>query len=177
MAAKTYLSRGPLLAVIAWLLTLAGAATAAAPAGSSSFDAWAEHLAADWMRANPTAATASQYFSGDEQDALDRKLTAVDAQYGTPLEPAERAAYIARARAGLKSLRGFRREGLSPLQRVSAASLEWQLKDAIRLAEFSDDRLVFEQFRGQQVALVNFMTQIHPLRTPRDVENYLGASR
>jgi uncharacterized protein (DUF885 family) len=163
------------LAVIAWLLMVPAAANAAAaPKGSPSFDAWAEHLAADWMRANPTAATAAQYFSGDEQDALDRRLTAIDAQYGTPLGAADLAAYVARARSGLQGLRRFRRDQLAPVQRVSAASLEWQLKDAIRIAEVSEDRLVFEQFRGQQVALVNFMTQIHPMRTPRDVDNYLA---
>jgi uncharacterized protein (DUF885 family) len=160
------------IASIACLLIVSAVASAGA-AGPPSFDAWAEHLAADWMRANPMSATATQYFSGGEQDALDRKLTAVDAQYGTPLGSADLAAYIARARAGLKELRRFQRDQLSAVQRISAASLEWQLKDAIRLAELSDDRLVFEQFRGQQVALVNFMTQIHPMRTPRDVDNYL----
>jgi len=179
MAAMTYLphARSRLRVVaIAWLLVVSVAAGAdtGAPPGSPSFDAWAEHLAADWMRANPAAATAAQYFSGEEQDALDRRLTAVDAQYGTPLEPADLAAYIARARTALRGLRRFRRDRLSTVQRVSAASLEWQLNDAIRLAEVADDRLVFEQFRGQQVALINFMTQIHPMRTPRDVDNYLA---
>ncbi len=173
MAAMTYLCRRSTVAAIAWLL-MVPAAACAAPEGSPSFDAWADHFAADWMRANPTAATATQYFSGDEQDALDRRLTAIDAQYGTPLKAADLAAYLARARAGLQRLRQFPRGRLSTVQRVSAASLEWQLEDAIRLAEVSDDRLVFEQFRGQHVALVNFMTQIHPMRTPRDVDNYLA---
>jgi uncharacterized protein (DUF885 family) len=42
------------------------------------------------------------------------------------------------------------------------------------MAEFSDQRFVFDQFRGLQVALVNFLSQIHPLRTARDVNNYLA---
>ncbi len=33
---------------------------------------------------------------------------------------------------------------------------------------------MFEQFRGLQVALVSFLSQIHPLRTARDVDNYLA---
>ena len=173
MAAMTYLSRLTIAAIAALLVVPAAVSASATPA-AASFDAWAENLAADWMRANPSAATAAQYFSGDEQDALDRRLTAVDAQYGTPLQASDLAAYVARARKGLHELRRFRRDRLSMVQRVSAASLEWQLRDAIRLAQVSDDRLVFEQFRGQQVALVNFMTQIHPMRTPRDVDNYLA---
>jgi hypothetical protein len=35
---------------------------------SAAFDEYSSGLASDWMRANPLAATAQQYFSGDEQD-------------------------------------------------------------------------------------------------------------
>ncbi len=62
---------------------------------------------------------------------------------------------------------------LTPVQRVSAASLDWQLHDAIRMASVSDQRFVFDQFRGLRVALVNFLSQVHPLRSARDVDNYL----
>jgi uncharacterized protein (DUF885 family) len=172
------------IAATAWLLLACAALSPAAGAAPSqqaaparatrpSFDAFAEELAADWMRANPMAATTSQYFSGPLQDALDRQLTAVDAQYGMPLDDAELASYVARAQGGLEGLRRFRRSELTAVQRVSAAALEWQLGDAIRMARVADQRLVFEQFRGLQVTIVNFMTQIHPLRSPRDLENYL----
>jgi uncharacterized protein (DUF885 family) len=143
-------------------------------AESAAFDHFAEGLAAEWMRANPMAATSAQYFSGEEQDGLDRELAAVDGQNGMPLRPADLAAYVARAQHGLDRLKRFPRATLSPVQRISAAALAWQLDDALRTARFADQRFVFEQFRGLQVALVNFMTQIHPMRTPRDVENYLA---
>jgi uncharacterized protein (DUF885 family) len=120
------------------------------------------------------SATAQQYFSGPEQDALDRELTALDAQFGIPLHPAALAAFVSRAQGGLDRLRSFRRVTLTPVQRVSAASLEWQLRDAIRMADVSDQRFVFDQFRGLQVMLVNFLSQVHPVRTPRDVDNYLA---
>lgn len=139
----------------------------------AAFDHFAEGFAAEWMRANPLAATSAQYFSGEEQDELDRELIAVDGQNGMPLRAVDLGAYIARARRGLDRLKRFPRAALAPSQRVSAAALAWQLDDALRTAKFADQRFVFEQFRGQQVALVNFMTQIHPLRKPRDVENYL----
>ena len=158
------------LAVIAWTLF---AAAASANSTRDSFDLFVDRLAADWVRANPAAATTQQYFSGTEQDAFDRQLTAQDAQYGMPLGAEELSAYVARARGGLQGVRGFRRRDLTAVQRVSAAALEWQLEDAIRMAGFADQRFVFDQFRGLQLTLVNFLSQIHPLRTPRDVDNYL----
>ena len=42
------------------------------------------------------------------------------------------------------------------------------------MAGFADQRFVFDQFRGLQLTVVNFLSQIHPLRTPRDVDNYLA---
>jgi uncharacterized protein (DUF885 family) len=155
-------------------LGIAGLTDAHSAPRRESFDIFVDHLAADWMRANPAAATSQQYFAGAEQDALDRELTAQDAQYGMPLEAAALSAYVARARAGLRGLKGYRYADLSPVQRVSAASLQWQLDDAIRMAAVAEQRFVFEQFRGLQVALVNLLTQIQPLRTPRDVDNYLA---
>jgi len=155
------------------LLVLAAPRAIAAPAARESFDQFAEGLAAEWMRANPMAATSAQYFSGEEQDGLDRELAAVDSQYGMPLRAADLAAYIARAQKGLDRLKRFPRGALSPVQQTSAASLAWQLDDALRMARVADQRFVFDQFRGLQVALVNFMTQVHPMRTPRDAQNYL----
>jgi uncharacterized protein (DUF885 family) len=146
-------------------------------ATAMSFDTFADNLAADWMRANPRAATSQQYFSGKEQDTLDGELTAEDAQYGLPLDPAALAALVARARSALDQLKTFRPASLSAVQRVSAASLQWQLRDAIRMADYSDQRFVFDQFRGLHVSLVNFLSQVHPLRNPRDVENYLARLR
>jgi uncharacterized protein (DUF885 family) len=142
-------------------------------AARAAFDRFAEGLAAEWMRANPMAATSVQYFSGEEQDGLDRELAALDSQNGMPLRSADLEVYVARAQHALEHLKRFPRAALSPVQRVSAAALEWQLDDTLRTARFADQRFVFEQFRGQQVALVNFMTQNHPMRTRRDVENYL----
>ncbi len=192
MQSNSYIGRRLALAVLS-LVTSAGvgmraasaatvtAAAQAPPAGAPSgtpvqqaFDAFTEAFAADWMRANPSAATAQQYFSGAEQDALDRELSAVDGQFGLPLDAAALADFSARAQRGLDQLRAFPRQELTPTQRVSAAMLEWQLGDALRLAEVADQRFVFEQFRGLQVGLVNFLSQVHPMRSARDVDNYLA---
>lgn len=141
------------------------------------FDVFVDQLAAEWMRADPTGATARQYFAGAAQDALDRQLTAKDFQYGIPFGKAAKAACLGRARRGLGALSRYRRGDLTPVQRASAASLEWELTDAVQMTAVADHRFVFEQFGGLQVSLVNFLSQIHPIRNARDVDNYLARLR
>ena len=135
-------------------------------AAGPSFDTWVDTFAADWMRANPQAATAQQYFTGPEQDALDRQLT--------PITPEARAARVALAKRGLAELKQFDRAQLDASQRISAASLAWQLDDIVRSEPFNDYNFVFQQFSGLQVGLVNFLSQTHPIRNRRDIENYLA---
>lgn len=150
-----------------WLLlalSLALPLTAAEP--PAAFDAWLDQLTADWVRAHPDTATQAQYFTGAEQDALDRQLT--------PITREARAASVAFARRGLDELGRFDRAALTAAQRISADMLAWQLDDVIRAEPFNDYRYVFQQFSGLQVQLVNFLTQTHPIRHRRDVENYLA---
>ncbi len=148
------------------LLVLAFAPVRAATA-TGDFDQFVETFAADWMRANPASATASQYFDGDEQDTLDRQLTAAD------IDAAARQLRVERAQAGLARLKTFAPAALTPSQRVSHAVLTWRLQDALQVNEFTDHRFVFEQFDGLQVGLINFLSQSHPIRHARDVENYV----
>ena len=83
-------------------------------ASAANFDRFCDTFAAEWMRADPQAATALQYFSGAEQDALDRQLT--------PMTKEARAARVAAARRGLAELRNFDRGSLDTTQRISAAA-------------------------------------------------------
>jgi hypothetical protein len=41
----------------------------------SSFDTWSDQLTREWLRLSPQQATRTQYFTGDEQAALDRQLS------------------------------------------------------------------------------------------------------
>lgn len=134
-------------------------------AADAAFDRFTDAFAAEWMRADPTTATTQQYFSGAEQDALDRQLT--------PFTKAARAERVTRAQRGLAELAKFERSRLSADQRISADMLAWQLDDLVRSAAFEDHVYVFQQFRGMQVQLVNFLSQTHPIRNRRDLENYL----
>lgn len=156
-----------------WAAFLLSLSSLALPA-NDSFEIWIERFADDWIRHDPAGATASQYFSGAEQDRLDRMLTAQDIQYRIPLDPVERAKRDDEARAALAQLRRYSVSELTAVQRVSRALLMAKLTDLLRLSEFADHRFVFEQFRGLQVGLINFLTQTHPIRNARDVENYLA---
>jgi uncharacterized protein (DUF885 family) len=138
----------------------------AAPAPDPKFDEWVDDISTAWVRRNPQFATSAQYFSGAEQDAMDRQLT--------PFTAAARAARVDLARRSLDELAHFDRTKLSAQQRISAAMLEWHLREAADSEEFHDFGFVFNQFLGLHVRLVNFLSQTHPIRNRRDVENYLA---
>src|SRR5688572_18966191 len=82
-----------------------------AQAVEASFDQWADDFSARWVRENPQLATRTQYFSGAEQDALDRQLTLASSFGGTS---GVRAAQAEAKLAG---------EGLAELNRFPEASL------------------------------------------------------
>src|SRR5437867_3543339 len=126
-------------------LLLAMAISAAPARANPDFDRWADGFSADWMRTNPQGATATQYFSGAAQDALDRELALVGAfgmRYGR--KSAEES--VALARRGLDELRRFPEAGLTAAQRTSAALIKWALDATIGQAGFVQQRFVFEQF-------------------------------
>ena len=148
--------------VLVLMLVLAASLRAA----DAAFDRFADDLAAEWMRANPVLATMQQYFTGAEQDAIDRQFT--------PQTNEARAARIALAKRGLAELGKFDRAKLSPEQRASASMLGWQLDDIVRGEPFADYDFVFQQFRGLHAQFVNFLAQTHPIRNRRDIENYLA---
>jgi hypothetical protein len=73
--------------------------SSAAQAPQAAFDKFFSDFTAEWMRGNPNAATATRYFTADEQDRLERQLT--------PETDAYRRARINLARKGLAELRKF----------------------------------------------------------------------
>jgi uncharacterized protein (DUF885 family) len=122
------------------LLALLVATAVSLSATDKNFDAWADNLTAETMRANPTGATATQFFSGAEQDALDRQLT--------PITKAHRAAHVAAAQKALAELAQFDRARLDPEQRISASVIEWSLRGVVDSEPFADFSFVFSQFGG-----------------------------
>jgi uncharacterized protein (DUF885 family) len=144
----------------------APAAHAAVASHNAAFDKWADRFADDWVRLNPQLATSTQYFTGAEQDALDRQLT--------PLTEAQRKKVIALAHTGVARLDKFLAGPLDDSQRISAATMRWSLASHIANEPFEGYNFVFSQFSGVQVGLVNFLTQTHPLRRASDVASYLA---
>jgi uncharacterized protein (DUF885 family) len=136
------------------------------PAPESDIDEFFERFTAEWVRADPQLATRSQYFSGAEQDRLDGQLT--------PQTPEFRKQRVEWAQRGLEALRRFDRKRLSASQRISVRMLEWQLGALVQGARYEAHTYLFNQgIAGMPGLLIRFLTDIHPARTPRDVESYL----
>ncbi|MES2758924.1 MAG: DUF885 domain-containing protein [Pseudomonadota bacterium] len=140
------------------------AAAAARP--DPAFTAWADQFAADMVRIEPQMATATQYFAGVEQEALDRQLT--------PLTAQQRDKRSALRRAGVARLKQWNTASLDQTQRVSAAVMLWSLENDLAGEPFDGYRFDFNQMSGTHVSLVQFMTQLQPLRRAADVPAYLA---
>src|SRR6185503_1878840 len=149
----------------ALLLPLLLLAVRPLPAPEPDIGEFFEKFAAEWVRASPQLATTTQFFSGAEQDKLDGQLTPQTVQF--------RQERVDRARRSLAELRRFERKRLSGSRRVSARVLDWQLDAIVQGARYDAHGYVFHQM-GMPGALVRFLTDIHPARTPQDIKNYLG---
>lgn len=149
-------------------ICLAGVASAA----PQTFDQWADGFAVEWVKLNPQFATRAQYFSGAEQDAIDRQLI-LGGAFGQTYGVKAAQTRAALARRGLEELQRFSVATLTMQQRTSAAVINWTLEDAVRSAAYAQHRFVFEQFGGLHLGFVTFLTSTHPIRNARDGENYL----
>lgn len=140
---------------------------------STSFDGWADSFIQDWLDDAPQLATATQFFSGTQQDNLDRRLSLVS-ESGQTYGVDAASARASLARRGREELERLPAAVFTPQQRTSVALLRWALDDTIASADFATHRYVFDQFNGLQLDLVNHLTQSHPIRQRRDIENYLA---
>jgi uncharacterized protein (DUF885 family) len=132
-----------------------------------TIDQFFTDFTAEWVRGNPNAATGARYFTGEEQDRLERQLT--------PQTEAYTRERIALARKGLAQLRKFDRTRMSDTQRVSADLMEWQLDTVTREEPYLDYAFPLNQFNGVNVSLVEFLTVRHPLSNDHDAANYVAA--
>jgi uncharacterized protein (DUF885 family) len=144
----------------------AAPASAAVQAADAAFASWSDDFAAQWIRMSPERATASQYFAGAEQAALDRLLT--------PGTKEHRAQFVALAKTGQAKVDQFLAGPLSPTTRISAETMRWSLARTIAGDPYSDYSFVFSQFSGPQISMVNFMADTHPMRNAQDVSSYMA---
>ena len=138
-----------------------------AQAGGRTIGDFFREFTDDWVRHDPTLATSNRYFTGDEQDALDRQLTPRTVQW--------RRDRIARARKGLVELEPFNHVPLSDVEGVSAALLQWQLASIVESEQFLDFTFPLEQMNGANVTLVDTFTVRRAVLTERDADNYVAA--
>ena len=122
---------------------------------------------AEWIRNNPNLATSSRYFTGEEQDRLERQLT--------PETLAYRRSRIDLARQGLTELAKFDRSKLSETQRISANLMRWQLDTVVREEPYLDYSFPLQQMSGANINLVEALTVRHPLISEKDAVNYIAA--
>jgi uncharacterized protein (DUF885 family) len=147
----------------------AGAASRVSFAQNSqpSIDDFFRDFTDDWVRINPDQATSLRYFTGPEQDRLERQLT--------PLTLASARQRLQAARKGLAELRKFDRTAITETQRVSAEVMAWQLEMVVAEEPYWDYMFPLEQMNGWNVSAVEWFTVARPLSKPRDAENYLAA--
>jgi uncharacterized protein (DUF885 family) len=136
-------------------------------AQTRSIDDFFRDFTAEWVRGNPNLATADRYFTGEEQERLERQLT--------PLTPAYKRVRIQLARKGLAELRQFDRRKLTVTQRVSADLMQWQLETVVAEEPFLDYTFPLEQMNGANVTLIETLTVRHPLASEKDAVNYVAA--
>lgn len=148
-------------------LTLVFTLRAQAPAPSANIDDFFRDFTAQWVRGNPNLATSTRYFTGDEQDRLERQLT--------PETTAYKRERIRLARQGLAELAKFDRAKMSEAQRLSADVMQWQLDTIVREEPFLNFTFALEQMNGANIRLVETMTVRHPVLTEKDAANYLAA--
>ncbi|HEY2844401.1 MAG TPA: DUF885 domain-containing protein [Bryobacteraceae bacterium] len=158
------LTRRETLAIIG-----AGALSPGAFAQNSarSVDDFFRDFTAEWMRIDPDLATSLRYFTGEEQDRLERRLT--------PLTLASARQRLQLARKGLAELPKFDRAGMTETQQVSADVMAWQLEMTIAEEPYWDYFFPLEQMNGWNVSSVEWFTVARPLVRPRDAENYVAA--
>ena len=121
---------------------------------------------AEWVRGNPNLTTSTRYFTGEDQERLEREVT--------PETDAYRRARINLARRGLADLRKFDRRRMTDAQRLSADLMDWQLDTIVREEPFLDYTFPLEQMNGLNVRVIETLTVRRPLQTEKDAENYVA---
>src|SRR5215475_10132767 len=107
---------------------------------AGNIDDFFRDFTAKWVRGSPNLATSARYFTGEEQDRLEREVT--------PETMAYRRQRIQLAREGLAQLAKFDRAKMTDAQRVSADTMQWQLDMVVREEPYLQYTFALEQMNG-----------------------------
>lgn len=153
-------------ACAALVIGLMPAGAVVAQDSNQEIDRFFARFTDEWVRGNPNLATSLRYFSGEEQQQLERQLT--------PQTRAYDEQRLELARKGLAELRTFDRSKLDDTRRLSAELMQWLLETDVRSDRFRDYYFPLQQFSGANVNLVETLTLRHPLATAQDADNYIA---
>jgi uncharacterized protein (DUF885 family) len=137
------------------------------PPPTRNIDEFFSAFTDEWVRANPNLARSSRYFTGAEQDRLERELSPETRDY--------QHQRVELAKRGLEELRKYDRDQLTETQRLSMDVMEWQLDMVVRDEQFLDYTFPIQQMNGANVNLLETLTVRHPVNSERDAENYVAA--
>ncbi|PJJ99423.1 DUF885 domain-containing protein [Lysobacteraceae bacterium NML91-0213] len=150
--------------------TAADPTAASASESAQGVAAFFESFTDEWMRRQPSAATASRYFDDPAVQAeMDRQLTPQTREF--------RRETVALAERGLAELARFDTAAMDPTERVSAELMAWQLRTIVEGERHADYEFPLQQFSGANVGLPNLMTVVHPVRSAQDADHYLARLR
>jgi uncharacterized protein (DUF885 family) len=136
------------------------------PAQRRTIDDFFRDFTAEWVRGNPNLAASARYFTGDEQERLERQLT--------PETEAYKRGRIQLARRGLTELAKFNRSELTELQRVSADLMQWQLDTVVSEERYLDYTFPLQQMNGVNNAVVETLTVRRPAAAEKDASSYVA---
>lgn len=146
-------------------IALAGASLCA-QGPDAAFGTFVQRYSDDWMRFHTNAASSRRYFTGAEEDAIERRIE--------PVTRAHRDDELRLIRRGLDQLAGFDRARLAPADQRAFDIIRWDLETQRAGEAFDDDYFPFAQNYGVDAGLIGLLTISHTLRTARDAENYLA---
>src|ERR1700676_4998600 len=142
-----------------WIFLVCAVCALPLPAPEITIDDFFRTFTDDWVRHDPNLATSARYFTGEEQDRLERQLR--------PETQAWKRDRIRRARQGLAELRKFDRARMTKTQRVSADLMQWQLDTVVREEPYLDFTFPLEQINGVNVNLIETLRGGLPLATKK----------
>ncbi len=145
------------------------AAGVVSSAQTRTVDDFFRDFTAEWVRGDPNLAARTRYFTGAEQERLERQLTPLTREY--------EASRVALARKGLADLRAFDHTQMSDDQRLSVDLLDWYLDMIVHGARYHDYSFPLQQHSGANIGLVNVLTVTHPVATAADASNYIARLR
>ena len=148
------------------LCLLCGLTSVAAQSTATGFGQFIQQYSDEWMRFHTNGASTRRYFSGGEQEAMERQIE--------PVTKAHRAAELQLIDRGLAGLGKFDRSQLNASDHRIADIVSWDLESQKASAAFDDYYFPFAQNYGVDSSLVALLTVNHAVRTARDADAYLA---